>query len=122
MSQNGFTPADALLDLRAQIDRLDAELVAILARRVDLIVQAMPHKEGEPAAMEEMRRGFVITHVRDVAASHATLLGVEFEGFVSSLFTFMVDELISLQRKRGLVQETDPRGVVRLTNETAKEH
>lgn len=64
-------PTDQIPDmpgLRAEIDRLDAQLVALLARRRDLIDRAAQIKAGNglPARIDE-RVEEVVDHVRRLA-------------------------------------------------------
>ena len=67
------TPAecDTMADLRVQIDRIDAELVALFAERVSFIDRAAQIKTGAglPARIED-RVEDVVSKVRAHAVSH----------------------------------------------------
>ncbi|MEK8104649.1 chorismate mutase [Micromonospora sp. M12] len=60
--------ASALTDLRARIDELDAELVALLARREALVRQAAPLKSDSQAVRAPDRVAQVVARVRVLAS------------------------------------------------------
>ena len=60
--------SDALASCRAEIDALDAELVRLIGRRIEVVdrVVAIKQKEGIPALLPE-RVEEVVAHVREEA-------------------------------------------------------
>jgi hypothetical protein len=74
-----------------------------------LAMEAIPHKRGEPAAVETARRDAVVAHVRSAAEERHTVLGSLFAPLVESVFSDLVARLISLQRTFiGSARDGDP--------------
>ncbi|HEY0836924.1 MAG TPA: chorismate mutase [Azospirillum sp.] len=77
-----------LAPLRAEIDAIDAELVALLGRRFGVVrrVAAVKHRHGLPAVLPER-----IDEVKRQAAAWGEAVGLD-PGFVAGLYQMIIDE------------------------------
>lgn len=83
------TPDESpLAPLRAEIDAIDAELVALLGRRFGVVrrVAAVKHRHGIPAVLPER-----IEAVKRQAAARGEAVGLD-PGFVAGLYQMIIDE------------------------------
>jgi len=77
-----------LAPLRAEIDAIDAELVALLGRRFGVVrrVAAVKHRHGIPAVLPER-----IEAVKRQAAARGEAVGLD-PDFVARLYQMIIDE------------------------------
>ena len=83
-----------LSDIRAEIDRLDREIVALIARRQACVVRAGELKRGEPtdAVQAPARVESVIANVRQLAAGSGASPEV-----VEATYRAMIGAFIALE-------------------------
>lgn len=84
---------DTLVSLRAEIDVIDRELVAILAKRYAVVhrVAAVKHRDGIPAVLPER-----IAVVKRQARGLAEDVGLN-PDFVESLYHLIIEEACRLE-------------------------
>ena len=83
-----------LKEVRANIDRIDREIVRLIAERSQFVEQAAIFKNDEDVIREPNRIKAVILNVR----GHATEFGVD-PYIVESVYRTMVDEFIDFELK-----------------------
>lgn len=81
-----------MADIRAGVDAIDAELVALLARRFGYMTAAARIKTDRNAVRDEVRKAEVIANVK----AHARLSGVP-EALVAALWHMLVESSISYE-------------------------
>ena len=94
-------PCDSLAEVRANIDRLDREIVPLLAERGRYVLEAARFKKdaGEvpaPARVEE-----VIGKVRRLAQEHGGLPDVVEKTYRAMIAAFIAAELVEHARRYG---------------------
>ncbi|PZS37994.1 MAG: chorismate mutase [Pseudonocardiales bacterium] len=82
----------SLAEVRAQIDRLDDQIVVLLARRQQRVKQAATYKRDETAVRAPDRRVQMMRRLRERAVEE----GVHPE-VVERVYTAMVDAFIQLE-------------------------
>jgi isochorismate pyruvate lyase len=82
----------SLSEIRAEIDRLDDEIVVLLARREQQVRQAARYKGDEAAVRAPDRRGQVMARLRQRATAEGADLGV-----VAAVYNAMIDAFIQLE-------------------------
>ncbi|MDG4810751.1 chorismate mutase [Micromonospora sp. WMMD1120] len=91
--------ASALTEIRARIDELDGELVALLARREALVRQAAPLKGDDRAVRAPERVAQVVARVR-VLASEAGADPDVIERIYRSMIQVFIDLEADQHRRR----------------------
>ena len=86
------TPCDSLADVRANIDRLDRAIVALLAERAGYVTQAAGFKQTRGAVVDVPRIEEIVTKVRALAAQHATD-----PDLVERIYRAMIDAFIAYE-------------------------
>lgn len=61
-------PMETMSDVRQQVDRLDAELIALFAQRFACMDAAARIKQDRETVRDEARKAQVLQHVKDLAA------------------------------------------------------
>ncbi len=82
----------SLAEVRAQIDQLDDEIVALLARRQQQVKQAATYKRDETAVHAPDRRAQMMRRLRERAVEEDVDTEV-----VERVYTAMVDAFIQLE-------------------------
>lgn len=82
----------SLDDVRRQIDALDDQLVRLLARRQELVMEAAALKTDARAVAAPDRRAAMMVRLRDVARAEGLAPEV-----VDAVWTSMVDTFIALE-------------------------
>lgn len=89
-----------LADIRAEIDRLDDELVALLCRRMDCSLQVAAYKAAHHLpVLNEEREKQVLDGVRRAAARYDER-GAGFPGAAAVVFSTMMDTSRALQHRK----------------------
>ena len=89
-----------LADIRAEIDRLDDELVALLCRRMDCSLQVAAYKAAHHLpVLNEEREKQVLDGVRRAAARYDQR-GAGFPGAAAVVFSTMMDTSRALQHRK----------------------
>lgn len=89
-----------LADIRAEIDRLDDELVALLCRRMDCSLQVAAYKAAHHLpVLNEEREQQVLDGVRRAAARYDER-GAGFPGAAAVVFSTMMDTSRALQHRK----------------------
>jgi len=81
-----------LEEVRAEIDKLDIQLVDLIAQRSHLIRQAAAFKNSVDEVKADDRIDFIKARVRE----HAIGLGIN-PNMISELFTTMIDEMVETE-------------------------
>jgi isochorismate pyruvate lyase len=82
----------SLDDVRAAIDRIDDQIVALLAQRQAQVVEAATFKTDDAAVRAPDRRAALMARVRDRAVEEGVSPDV-----VAATYTAMVDAFIALE-------------------------
>ncbi|HMO69196.1 MAG TPA: chorismate mutase [Novosphingobium sp.] len=93
---------ETMADVRAGVDALDAELVALLDRRFAYMRAAARIKAERSAVRDDARKAEVIAHVRALAASlglPAEALGEIWERLVEAAIAYELEHWDALRRK-----------------------
>jgi isochorismate pyruvate lyase len=107
-----YTPRfDDLGALRARIDALDAQIVALLAERAACVVDATRFKRDAHQAAAPARQAQVFARVRALAAAHASACGfAPLPDVVESAYRVLVAGLVAheqaLLAQTTLIEET----------------
>ncbi len=92
----------SLAEVRAQIDELDDQILALLARRQQQVKQAARYKRDEAAVRAPDRRAQMMERLRDRATQEGLAPGV-----VTAVYTAMIDAFIQLELRRHQELELD---------------
>ncbi|GAB5488202.1 MAG: chorismate mutase [Parasphingorhabdus sp.] len=65
--RSAIQPMENMADVRKQVDRIDAELVALIAERFDCMDAAARIKQDRDAVRDEGRKADVIENVKQLA-------------------------------------------------------
>jgi len=65
---SSLPPMETMTDVRTQVDRIDAELIALIAQRFECMDAAARIKQDREAVRDEGRKAQVIEHVKQCAA------------------------------------------------------
>ncbi len=82
----------SLEEVRAEIDKIDFNLVELIAQRSHLIRQAAGFKNSIDEVKAKDRIDFILQRVRH----HAIELGIS-PNTISDLFTIMIDEMVETE-------------------------
>jgi len=82
----------SLQEVRAEIDKLDDELVSLISNRSHLIRQAAGFKDSVDEVKAEDRIEFILQKVR-----HAAIKSGVSPNMISELFTIMIDEMVETE-------------------------
>lgn len=66
--RSSLPPMETMADVRQQVDRIDAELIALMAARFDCMDAAARIKQNREAVRDEERKAVVLEHVKELAA------------------------------------------------------
>lgn len=66
--RSAIQPMDTMTDVREQVDRIDAALIALIAERFDCMDAAARIKQDRDAVRDEGRKAAVIENVKQLAA------------------------------------------------------
>ncbi len=65
--RSSISRMETMADVRQQVDRIDAEIIALIAERFDCMDAAARIKQGRAAVRDEKRKGAVLAHVKQLA-------------------------------------------------------
>ena len=88
-------PMKSMSDVREQIDRIDTELVALLAQRFACMDAAAQIKDTRESVRDEKRKAAVINHVKKMAAEAAIPVPT-----VAAIWELLVETSISYEFQR----------------------
>lgn len=98
-SDPAYVPvADTLAQLREQIDRIDADIIALMAQRARCVKDAARFKADSAQVAAPARQDEVFAKARALAHTHDTGLD-GFEGVVEATFRTMVAQYIACQAR-----------------------
>jgi isochorismate pyruvate lyase len=91
----------AISEVRARIDRIDEEIVKLLARRQKLVREAARFKADQQAVRAPDRRSAMMIRLQELAAQHGVSSDV-----VHRTYTAMIDAFIDLElQEHALIDE-----------------
>ena len=82
----------SLSEVRARIDRIDEEIIELMAARQKLVREAARHKTDQAAVRAPDRRAAVMRRLGELAAEHGVSTDV-----VHRTYTAMIDAFIDLE-------------------------
>ena len=83
---------DSLDEVRTEIDKVDEDILHLIARRKEYVKQAAKFKHSVEDVKAEDRVAHVVDHVRNVALS----LGVS-PNMVTDIYTQMIEEMVEAE-------------------------
>lgn len=93
MIKNRNLPAmESMTDVREQVDRIDSELVALLADRFACMDAAARIKQTRASVRDEERKAAVINHVKEMAAEAAIPVPT-----IAAIWEMLVESSISYE-------------------------
>jgi len=66
-NRSSISHMETMADVRQQVDRIDAELIALIAERFDCMDAAARIKQDREAVRDEERKAAVLEHVKELA-------------------------------------------------------
>lgn len=88
-------------EVRAEIDRLDKELIALLAERTGYVDQAVSYKTNPGEAVVEWRIEQVITNVREMAEKEGMDPNIAEKVWRTMIDQFIEHERVILSQNKG---------------------
>jgi len=83
---------DSLNEVREEIDKVDEDILHLIAKRKEYVKQAAKFKHSVDEVKAEDRVAHVVDHVRNVALS----LGVS-PNMVTDIYTQMIEEMVETE-------------------------
>jgi isochorismate pyruvate lyase len=82
----------SLEDVRNEIDKIDEEIVKLIAKRSKLVKKAAKFKESVEEIKSDERINDVLNHVRHLAAT----LGIS-PNLVADIFKILIDKMVEME-------------------------
>jgi isochorismate pyruvate lyase len=97
MSKSDFSPdaLNTMTDVRREVDRIDGEIVALLAQRFGCMTAAARIKETRGSVRDEERKAAVIAHVKTLAEEAGVPVPL-----VAALWEMLIENSISYEMQK----------------------